>query len=77
MTYGELFDKLRELDYVQHEIELDGKPRYLFEHKTSANALIVLPERDRGEQVEPFHLNSVLTTLKAHGLLPKCNPLRT
>jgi hypothetical protein len=77
MTYGELFDKLRELGYVQHEIELDGKPRYLFEHKTNANALIVLPERDRGEQVEPFHLNSVLATLKAHGLLPECNPLRT
>jgi hypothetical protein len=77
LTYGELFDKLRELGFTQRGIELYGKPRYVSEHKTNANALIILPERDRGDQGEPFHLNSVLATLKAHGLVQECNPLTT
>ncbi len=77
ITYGKLYDKLRELGFTQREIELDGKPRYVFEHKTIANAMIVLPHRERNEQAEPFHMSSVLATLKAHNLVPKYNLLAT
>ena len=77
ITYGKLYDKLGELGFTQRSIEMYGKPRYVFEHKTIANAMIILPERDRNDQVEPFHMGSVLATLKAHSLVPECNPLTT
>ena len=77
ITYGKLYDRLRELGFTQRSLEMYGKPRYVFEHKTIPNAMIILPERDRDEQVEPFYLGSVLATLKAHRLAPECNPLLT
>ena len=58
-------------------IEMYGKPRYVFEHKTIPNAMIILPERDPDDRVEPFHMVSVLATLKAHNLVGECNPLMT
>jgi hypothetical protein len=76
-SYGKLYDKLRALGFAQRSIELSGKPRYVFEHKTIPNAMIILPERDRDEPVEPFHMRSVLATLKAHGLVVESNPLLT
>ena len=77
ITYGKLYEKLRELGFTQRGIEMHGKPRYVFEHKTIPNAMIILPERDRDDQVEPFYMGSVLATLKAHSLVPECNPLMT
>jgi hypothetical protein len=77
ITYGILYDKLRELGFTPRGLEIYGKPRYVFEHKTIANAMIVLPERDRDDPVEPFYMGSVLATLKAHRLVPECNPLTT
>jgi hypothetical protein len=77
ITYRKLYDKLRELGFIQRGIEMYGKPRYVFEHKTIPNALIILPESPLDDQVEPFYMASVLATLKAHGLVPECNPLMT
>jgi hypothetical protein len=77
ITYGKLYDKLRTLGFTQRGIEINGKPRYVFAHQTIANAMIILPERDRDDPVEPFYLGSVLATLKAHRLVPECNPLAT
>ncbi len=77
ITYGKLYDKLRELGFTPSEFEMYGKPRYVFEHKTIPNAMIVLPDRDRNDQVEPFYMVSVLATLKAHSLVAECNPLMT
>ncbi len=77
ITYGQMYEKLRELGFTQHEIEVDGKLADVFQHKTIANAMIVLPYRDRNEQVVPFHMNSVLATLRTHHLVPECNPLAT
>jgi hypothetical protein len=77
ITYGKLYDKLHALGFTQREIEMYGKPRYVFEHQSMANAMIILPQRDRNDQVEPFYLRSVLATLKAHRLVPECNPLAT
>jgi hypothetical protein len=57
--------------------EMYGKPRYVFEHETIPNAMVILPERGADEPVEPFYMNSVLATLKAHRLAPECNPLTT
>jgi hypothetical protein len=77
ITFGELYDKLRDLGFAQRAIEMYGKPRYVFEHKSIANAMIILPERDRDDAVDPFHMNSALATLKAHHLVRECNPLAT
>jgi hypothetical protein len=77
LTYGQLYDKLRALDFTQRSLEMYGKPRYVFEHKSIANAMIILPERERDEPVEPFYMNSVLATLKAHHLVAECNTLMT
>jgi hypothetical protein len=77
ITYGKLYDKLRELGFSQRGIELYGKPRYVFEHQTIPNAMIILPERDRDDQVEPFYMGKVLGTLKTHRLVALCNPLLT
>jgi hypothetical protein len=76
-TYGKLYDKLHELGFTQRGIEMYGKPRYVFEHQTIPNAMVILPERGRDELVEPFYLGSVLATLKAHRLVAECNPLLT
>jgi hypothetical protein len=76
LTYGQLYDKLRALGFTQRRLELYGLPRYVFEHQTLPNALLILPERDRDEQVEPFHRVSALATLRTHRLLPECDPLR-
>jgi hypothetical protein len=75
ITYGNLYDKLRDLGFTPRGLEMNGKPRYVFEHKTLANAMIVLPDRDRNDSVEPFYMSSVLATLKAHDLVQECNPL--
>ena len=75
ITYGKLYEKLREFGFIQHQIELEGKSRYVFEHKTRANAMIVLPVRGQDEPVEALHMRSVLTTLQAHHLDGKRNPL--
>ncbi len=77
LTYGKLGDKLRALGFTQRDIEMYGKPRYVFEHKTIPNAMIILPQRNPNDQVEPFYMNSVLATLKAHSLVAECNPLMT
>ena len=77
ITFGKLYNRLQELGFIQHEIEMYAKPRYVFEHRTIPNAMIVLPERDRDAEVEPFYMGSVLATLKAHRLVPECNPLMT
>ena len=75
ITYGCLYDKLHELGFAQRAIEMYGKPGFVFEHKTIPNAMIILPERFRDERVEPFHMDSVAATLKAHHLNRKCDPL--
>ena len=77
LSYGKLYDKLRELGFIQRTIEMHGKSRYVFEHETIPNAMIILPERCRDDLVEPFHMGSVLATLKAHNLIQECNPLTT
>jgi hypothetical protein len=77
LSYGKLYDKLRELGFRQRGIEMNGKPRYVFEHKTIPNAMIILPECDRDDRVEPFYMGSVFATLKAHSLVAECNPLMT
>jgi hypothetical protein len=77
ITYGKLYDKLRALGFTQHGIEVSGKTRYVFQHKILPNAMIILPEREPDDQVQPFYVNSVLATLRAHSLLPECNPLLT
>ncbi len=77
MTYGKLYDKLRELGFTPREFEMYGKPRFVFEHKTIPNAMIILPERDHNDSVEPFYMFSVLAKLKTHRLVAECNPLMT
>jgi len=77
ITYGQLYDKLHELGFTQRSLVMYGKPRYIFEHKTIDNAMIVLPERDRNDVVEPFYMGSVLATLRTHHLLQESNPLTT
>jgi hypothetical protein len=77
ISYGKLYDKLDEMGFTHHCIELYGKLRHVFEHKTIPNAMIILPERDLDDPVEPFYMNSVLATLKAHELVRECNPLTT
>jgi hypothetical protein len=77
LTYGQLFDKLRDFGFTQRGVEIQGKPSYVFQHKTIPNAMIILPQRGPDDPVEPFHMNSALATLKAHGLVPECNPLLT
>jgi hypothetical protein len=75
ITYGELYHKLHGFGFAQREIEMQGKHHYVFEHEIIPNAMIILPKRKQDQPVEPFHMNSVLTTLKTHDLLPKRNPL--
>ncbi len=77
ITYGELYDKLRQLGFGQRELRNGDNPQYVFEHKTIDNAMIVLPQRDRKTLVESFYMGSALATLKAHHLLPESNPLAT
>jgi hypothetical protein len=77
ITYGQLYDKLAELGFSRRRIEMYGKPRYVFEHKTIPNAMIVLPERSEDDPVESFHVASVLATLKAHRLVLEGNLLAT
>jgi hypothetical protein len=77
ITYGKLGDKLRALGFTQRGIEMYGKPRYVFEHKTIPTAMIILPGHAPDDLVEPFYMGSVLATLKAHHLVPECNPLAT
>ena len=77
MTFGQLYDRLRELGFTPQELDWKGIPRLVFQHDTIANAMINLPVRDRNEEVEPFYMNSVLTTLRSHRLLPERNPLLT
>ncbi len=75
ITYGQLDEKLRQLGFVKRGIEISGKPRWVFEHNSIANAMIILPRRDLADPVEPFYVASVLATLRSHALLPECNPL--
>jgi hypothetical protein len=75
LNYGQLYDKLRALGFQQQPVEIDGKRGQVFLHPTLAQALIVLPERDRSATVEPFYLSSVLATLRTHHLLAENNPL--
>ena len=77
ITYGQLFDKLRDLGFVQRTVEINAAIHNIFEHRTIDNAMIVLPERDRSDLVEQFYMGSVLATLKTHHLLPETNPLLT
>jgi hypothetical protein len=75
LTYGQLYDKLKALGFRQQAVEIEGKRGEVFTHKSIDRAMIVLPERDRSDEVEPFFMNSVLATLKTHELLPERNPL--
>jgi len=77
LTYGQLHDKLRALGFQEYRVELDGKSGRVFEHETIPGTRIVLPERKPEDLVEPFYLQHVLVTLKAHGLVAKPNPLLT
>jgi hypothetical protein len=77
ITYRQLQDKLRKLGFKHHYVEVQNKPCNIFEHKTIPNAMIFLPEYVLDDEVVPFHVNTVLTTLKSHGLVRECNPLLT
>ena len=77
ITYGKLYEKLRDLGFVQHNIVVDGKPATVFKHRTIDNAMIVFPECPQDEQVEPFHMQKVLAILRSHDLIRERNPLST
>jgi hypothetical protein len=75
LTYGQLYNKLKTLGYRQQVVEVDGKRGQVFEHKTIHHAMIILPDRNPSDLVEPFDMGTVLATLKSRGLLPEINPL--
>jgi hypothetical protein len=75
MTYGELYDKLSDLGFTRRAVEIDGKRRYVFQHGKRSNAMIVLPERDLDDSVEPSDMGSVVANLRVHELLPAHDPL--
>ena len=77
LTYGRLHDKLKELGFQEYSVELDGKRGRVFEHPTIPGSMIVLPERDRTDRVEPFYMGLVLATLKSRNLIPEGNLLAT
>jgi len=75
LTYGRLYDKLAEFGYNQRTLTIRDQPARVFEHKTIDHAMIVLPDRDRNDVVEPFYMGSVLLTLKSRHIVPEYNPL--
>ncbi len=66
-----------ELGFRPRDLEWNVNPQYVFEHQTVPNTMIILPRRDRNDEVEPLYMGKVLTTLKSHQLLPEHNPLLT
>ncbi len=75
LTYGRLYDKLTGLGYNQRSVAMNGKTVQVFEHKTIDNAMLVLPDRDPNDPVDPFDMQSVLAYLKSRGVVPEHNPL--
>jgi hypothetical protein len=75
LTYGQLYDKLAGLGYNQRRVALNGKTLQVFEHKTIDNAMLVLPDRDLSDPVDPFEVRSVLAYLKSRGVVSEPNPL--
>jgi hypothetical protein len=77
ITYRQLYKKLGQLGYTHQSLVVAGKPCEAFEHPTIPSALILLPPTNPDDQVEQFHMISVLAALKANDLLPEYNPLAT
>jgi hypothetical protein len=75
LTYGQLYEKLRQLDFSQNPLAVKGKPQYLFEHKTIPDALLFLPRRNQDDVVEPFFIRSVLALLKGRNLVTETDLL--
>ncbi len=74
LTYGRLYDKLAGLGYNQRKLALNGKTVQVFEHKTIDNAMLVLPDNDPKEPVDPFDVRSVLAYLQSRGVVSEHNP---
>ena len=77
LTYGQLHDKLTALGFVSRRVQIDGQLSRVYEHATIPRTMIVLPDSDGKDPVEPFYMNSVLATLRSRDLLPESNPLLT
>lgn len=77
LTYGQLRDKLEALGFVSRRVTIEGQRSQVYEHTTIPRTMIVLPDREAKDTVEPFYINSVLATLKSRDLLPESNPLTT
>jgi hypothetical protein len=76
LTYGRLYQKLREFGFEEYGIEWDGGKRGVaFEHPKFAGSRILLPEHAPDDEVESFDMNYVLMTLRARGIVPETNPL--
>jgi hypothetical protein len=68
LTYGQLFDKLRQLGYVQQTADVNGSRLLVFQHAKHARATIYLPDMPQDEPVASLHLLGVRATLKHHGV---------
>jgi hypothetical protein len=71
LTYGDLFDQLKDLGFTLKKVEYEGLPQLAFTHSRDETALILLPEKARKEPVWPLHLAAVRTVLQSHGIGPR------
>jgi hypothetical protein len=69
LTYGQLFDKLKDLGYTERTIDLNGHRQRIFQHKDIETATIFLPDVTPSEPVLPRHLTMVRGTLRWNGLI--------
>ena len=69
LTYGKLYDKLKELGFSQRSMQWNGTAVWDFQHREVERAVIFLPPKPADEPVHPSHIGTVRATLKAHGLM--------
>ena len=69
ITYGQLFNTLKDLGFEDQVIPWNGSTQHVFRHKERKKAMDFLPDVSPSEPATSMHINATRSVLKNHGLI--------
>jgi hypothetical protein len=69
VTYGQLYNRLRNLGFTERTFDWNGSRRRYFQHADVQKASVILPDAPTDQVVEGMYLLAVQSMLVTHGFL--------
>jgi hypothetical protein len=76
ITYGDLYDKLRELGFTDERLPWNGSVKRNFRHPSVKAASVILPDAPGDAPAASLHVLSVRSMLLTHGFISEGDVLR-